>query len=66
MFEESGLNNWSISNSHNGGRNLVSGRVSVPCCHATPVANAPWKLLIIGEGQGRYQRHEIDGKSDWF
>ena len=24
-----------------GGRNHVSGRVSVPCWHATPVANAP-------------------------
>ena len=23
------------------GRNQVSGRVSVPCWHATPVANAP-------------------------
>ena len=34
-----------------GGRNQVSGRVSVPCWHATPVANAPWKPLIIGEGQ---------------
>ena len=33
--------------------------VSVPCWHATPVANAPWKPLIIGEGQARYQGHEI-------
>ena len=31
-----------------GGRNQVSGRVSVPCWHATPVANAPWKPLNIG------------------
>ena len=30
-----------------GGRNQVSGRVSVPCWHATPIANAPWKPLII-------------------
>ena len=26
-----GLNNWSTSKSQNGGRNQVSGRVSVPC-----------------------------------
>ena len=44
----------------------MSGRVSVPCWHATPVANAPWKPLIIGEGQARYQGHEIGGKSDWL
>ena len=25
------------------GRNQVSGRASVPCWHAKPVANAPWK-----------------------
>ena len=25
----------------------MSGRVSVPFWHATPVANAPWKPLII-------------------
>ena len=42
----------------------MSGRVSVPCWHATPVANAPWKPLIIGEGQARYKIHEISGKSD--
>ena len=65
-FEESDLNNWSTSKSHNGGRNQVSGRVSVPCLHATPVANAPWKQLIIGEGQARYQCHVICGKSDWL
>ena len=46
-FEEFGLNNWSISKSQNGGRNQVSGRVSVPGWLATPVANAPWKPLII-------------------
>ena len=40
--------------------------VSVLCWHATPVANAPWKPLIIGEGQARYQGHEIGGKSDWL
>ena len=44
----------------------MSGRVSVPCWHATPVANAPWKPLIIGEGQARYKGHEKGGKSDWF
>ena len=44
------------------GRNRVSGMVSVPCWHATPVANAPWKPLIIGEGQVRYQG-QIGGKS---
>ena len=49
-----------------GGRNQVSGRVSVPCWHATPVANAPWKPLMIGEGQARCQGHEIGGKSDWL
>ena len=27
----------------------MSGRVSVPCWHAKPVANDPWKPLIIGE-----------------
>ena len=30
-----------------GGRNQVSGSVNVPCSHATPVANVPWKPLII-------------------
>ena len=49
-----------------GGRNQVSGRVSVPCWHATSVANAPWKPLIIGEDQARYQSHDIGGKSDWL
>ena len=49
-----------------GRRNKVSGRLSVPCWHATTVANPPWKPLIIDEGQARYQRHEIGGKSDWF
>ena len=44
----------------------MSGRVSVPCWHATPVANAPWKPLIIGGGQAQYQCHEIGGKSDWL
>ena len=48
------------------GRNQVTGRVSVPFWHATPDANAPWKPLIIGEGQVWYQGHEIGGKSDWL
>ena len=30
-----------------GGRNQVSGRVSIPWCLATHVTNAPWKPLII-------------------
>ena len=28
------------------GRDQVSGGVSVPCQHATPVADAPWKRII--------------------
>ena len=44
----------------------MSGRVSVPCWYATPVANAPWKPLIIDEGETRYQCHEIGWKSDWL
>ena len=44
----------------------MSGRVSVPCWHATPVANAPWKPLILGEGQARYEGHEIGVKFDNF
>ena len=28
------------------GRNQVSGGVSVPCRHATPVADAPWKPIF--------------------
>ena len=37
----------------------MSRRVNVPCWHATPVANAPLKQFIIGEGQARYKGHEI-------
>ena len=29
------------------GRKQVPGRVSVPCWNVTPVANAPWKPLVI-------------------
>ena len=29
------------------GRDQVSGGISVPCRHATPVANDPWKPLKI-------------------
>ena len=47
-FGKTSLNNWSISKSKRGGRNQVSGRVSVPCRHATPVADALWKP-IFGE-----------------
>ena len=43
---------------------LVVRRESVPCWHATPVVNAPWKPLVFGEGQARYQGNEICGKSD--
>ena len=43
--------NWSQQLEHKkspkGGRNQVSGSVSVPCWLATPVANAPWKPLVI-------------------
>ena len=66
MASSRNLVNWSISRSQNGGRNQMSGRVSVPCWHATPIANAPWKPLIIGEGQAQCQGHEIGGKSDWL
>ena len=38
---KSGLNNWNISKSPKEGRNQLSGRVSGPCWHSTPVANAP-------------------------
>ena len=34
---------WSTSKSQKGGRNKVFERVSVPCWHATPVANTFWK-----------------------
>ena len=29
------------------GRNQMSGKVSVSCCYAKPVANAPWNPLMI-------------------
>ena len=63
---ETGFNNQSTFKPPKRGRNQVSGVVSVPCWHATPVANAPWQPLIIGEGQARYQGLEIGGKSDWL
>ena len=46
-FGKSGHNNWSISKSQTRGRNQVTERVSAPCWHSTPVANAPWKPLVI-------------------
>ena len=46
-FGKTGFIIWSISKSPKGGRNQVSGRVSVPCWIATPVANAPWKPHVI-------------------
>ena len=45
-FGKTGLNNWNIHKSQKG-QNQVSERVSVPCWHATPVANAPWELQVI-------------------
>ena len=61
--------NWSQQLEHQqipkrGRWNQVSGKVSFPCWHATPVASAPWKPLYFGEGQARYQGHEIGGESD--
>ena len=56
-----GLNNWSISKSQNGGRNQVSGRVSVPCGHATPVANAPWKPPAI-----RWRSKSVSRSWNWW
>ena len=46
----------------------MSGRVSVPCWHGTPVANAHENHSLFGdsEGQARYQDYEIGGKSDWL
>ena len=46
---------WSQQLEHKQVPQWGTGKVSVPCWHATPVANAPWKPLIIGEGQARYQ-----------
>ena len=63
-FGRNALNNWSISKSPKGVRNQVSGRLSVPCWLATPVANAPWKPLVIQWCQARYQGHESGWLSD--
>ena len=46
-FGKTGLNNFSINKSKKGGRKKVPGRVSVPCWHATPVANVPREPLVI-------------------
>ena len=40
-----GLNIRTLA-SHKVGQDQVSGGVSVPCRHATPVAFAPWKPII--------------------
>ena len=61
---KTGLNNWNIIKSPKGGRNQVSGRVTVPCWHATPVANAPWKPLVIWWRSSSVSGHGIGGKSD--
>ena len=42
------------------GRNQVSGRVSVPCWHATPVANAPWKPL------NRWRPSSVSRSWNWW
>ena len=45
---KSRVKTWQVAQaSPKGGRNQVSGRVSVPCWLATPVAYAPWKPLIV-------------------
>ena len=46
------------------GQDQVSGGVSVPCRHATPVANALWKPIFsnyvrVGKGQIRERRHKL-------
>ena len=46
------------------GRNQVSGKVSVPCWHATSVANALWKPLVIRWRSSSVQGHEIGEKPD--
>ena len=40
--------------SPNGGRNHVSGRVSVPCWHAIPVANTSWKIITHNSGKVKF------------
>ena len=44
-----------------GGRNQVSRRVSVPCLHATTVANAPWKPVII-----RWRSSSVSKSCHWW
>ena len=41
------------------GWDQVSGVVSVPCWHATPVANALWKPCNLVKGQVRQYRHGL-------
>ena len=43
------------------GQNQVSGRAGVPCWHATPVANAPWKPLII-----RWKSSSVSRSWNWW
>ena len=38
-----------------------SVRVSVPCWHATPIANAQWKLLVI-----RWRSISLTRSSNWW
>ena len=62
-----GLNNWSTSKSPKGDEPGVrKGMHSLLACRTRCKINAPWKPLVFGEGQARYQGHEIDGKSDRF
>ena len=44
-----------------GGRNQVSGMVSVPYWHAIPVANDPWKPLII-----RWRSKTVSRSWNWW
>ena len=60
-FGKIGINNWIISKSNKGGRNQVSGMVSVPFWHLTPVANTPWKPLVI-----RWRSGSVSKSWNWW
>ena len=40
----------------------MSGRVSVPYWHTTPVANAPWEPLVFGKSRSvsRFEGQNVD------